>query len=127
MHPSLANPYARLLYRRMSDISEECWAAGWELGNEYALWHMLQGEPRAYGQKEVSSEDLEDLQVLSRHANGWIWSGGAGGFEPQLVGFDEWSRLLGNQAQELEETKAGMRKQGFFILPDGWKPGDEIP
>jgi hypothetical protein len=126
-HPSLANPFARLLYRRMSDISEECWSAGWELGNEYALWRMIHGGPRAYGRKEVSSEDLEELQALSEHVKGWIWSGGAVDFEPQLVGSDEWSRLFMNEAQELEDTKEDMKKKGFFILPDGWKPGDEIP
>ncbi|MGE3464316.1 MAG: hypothetical protein AB7I04_20605, partial [Pseudomonadales bacterium] len=36
-HPSMTDPWARLLYRRMSELSEECYAAGWVLGNEYLL------------------------------------------------------------------------------------------
>jgi hypothetical protein len=73
-HPSMASPFARILYHRMSGISEACWCAGWELGNEYVLWKMMHGGKRFYGQREVTSEELEELRVLANHARGWIWT-----------------------------------------------------
>ena len=36
-HPSMANPFARLLYEKMSAISGDVWCAGWLWGNEHAL------------------------------------------------------------------------------------------
>ncbi len=93
-HPSMANPWARLLFRRMSDISEECWAAAWLIGNEYALWQMLQGDTRRFGQCEVLADELDELRLLSDQAQGWIWTGGAGIYIPQFVSLDEWAAIL---------------------------------
>ena len=58
LHPSMANPYARLLYKKMSDISEDCWCAGWMMGNEYALWKILRGDRHDYGWGGIAYEDL---------------------------------------------------------------------
>jgi hypothetical protein len=112
----------------MSDISEECWSAGWELGNEYVLWKMMRGGgSRFYGRREVSSEELEELRLLAENAQGWIWSGGPQAFEPQLVSFDEWDRLLSQKTGYMKESHEAFKEKGFFWLPDGWKPGDPIP
>jgi hypothetical protein len=93
-HPSLANPWARLLYRRMSDISEDGWAAGWLLGNEFALWDAVHGGRRSYGQHVLSDEEIEELRVLSEAAQGWILTGHADEHAPQLVSFERWSAVL---------------------------------
>ncbi len=93
-HPSMGNPWARLLHRRMSDISEDGYAAGWLIGNEYSLWRMLQGGDRRYGQIVVTSEDLEELRLLSEQAGGWIWTDRDGSDQPQLVSFDAWQSLM---------------------------------
>jgi hypothetical protein len=92
-HPSMANPYARLLYRKMSDISQNCHFAGWISDNEYSLWEILHGDRRGYGWGSVSHEDLEELQILSQHAEGWIWTGPAEEHTPQLVTFAQWESI----------------------------------
>ena len=77
LHPSMANPFVRLLYQKMSAISEDCWAAGWMTGNEYALWDALHGDSHRYGWSHISYEELEELRVLSELAGGWISTGPA--------------------------------------------------
>lgn len=91
----MKNPFARLLYQKMSAISEDCWAAVWLVDNEYTLWEILQGERHKYGGSVVDYEDVEELRVLSEFANGWIWRAGPDReFTPQLVSFDEWDTLF---------------------------------
>jgi hypothetical protein len=89
-HATMTGPWARLLYRRMSDISEEGYAAGWRIGLEFALWRMLQGGDRRYGQTVVSADDLEELRLLSERAGGWIWTDRDGSDQPQLVPWEVW-------------------------------------
>ena len=93
-HPSMDNPYARLLRQKMSEISEDCWAAGWLVDNEFTLWEILQGERIDYGGFAVGHGDREELRVLSQLANGWIWTGPDGKFTPQLVSFGEWHSII---------------------------------
>jgi hypothetical protein len=94
-HPSLTNPFARLLYKMMAGISEDCWCARWTGGHEYALWEILHGERPNYGPGVITSEVLEELRLLSRLANGWIWTGpNKEEFSPRLVSFVEWRSLL---------------------------------
>jgi len=92
-HPSMTNPYARLLYQKMSDISEDSWCAGWLSGNEYALWEILHGDRHEYGWGDVLYEDLEELRILSEHARGWIWTGPDKEYTPRLVTFAEWESI----------------------------------
>jgi hypothetical protein len=89
-HPSMADPWARLLFRRMSEISEEAFAAGWYIGNEFLLWRALHGEGETI---DLSPEELEELRVLSREANGWIWTGEEDEYLLRLVSFEEWRGL----------------------------------
>jgi hypothetical protein len=93
-HPSMANPFARLLYEKMSAISQDFWCAGWMWGNEFALWEILHGDRHEYGAGVVTYEDLEELRVLSEHANGWIWTGRGREHTPQLVTFAHWKALF---------------------------------
>jgi hypothetical protein len=97
---SLTNPYARLLYRKMSNISEDSWCAGWLSGNEYALWEILHGDRHEYGWGDVRYEDLEELRTLSEHARGWIWTGPAKEYTPQLVTFVEWESIRRSASSE---------------------------
>lgn len=91
---SMKNPFARLLYQKMSSISEDCWAAVWLVDNEYTLWEILQGERQQYGAGQIDYEDVEELRVLSELANGWIWAGPDREFTPRLVSFDKWHSLI---------------------------------
>lgn len=101
-HRSMVDPWARLLYRRMSEISEKCYAAGWLLGNEFMLWRALNHGSSAYGRGELSAEELEELQVLAERANGWIWTGPVDDHLPRLVSFSEWAQHVAAAAGESE-------------------------
>lgn len=62
------------LYRLMSDISEDCWCAGWLIGNEYTLWEMV-ADPaaeRRYGQGQVSERDIQAMREISAEIGGWV-------------------------------------------------------
>jgi hypothetical protein len=61
--------------------------------NEYSLWEILHGDRHGYGWGSLSHEDLEELQVLSKHAEGWIWTGPAEEHTPQLVTFAQWESI----------------------------------
>lgn len=64
----------KALYERMSDISEECYAAGWMTGNEYTLWGMVANPEasRSYGMSDVRESDLNELREISNEIGGWI-------------------------------------------------------
>ncbi|HRE87526.1 MAG TPA: hypothetical protein PK095_00175 [Myxococcota bacterium] len=61
------------LWAVMSDISEDCWCAGWVSGNEMTLWRMVTDPkaPRHYGQSGVSDAQVEAMTVLSRLSQSW--------------------------------------------------------
>lgn len=64
----------RALYNLMSDISEECYCAGWMSQNEYTLWEMVV-DPKAerrYGMGTVTDEQIADLVAISTEVGGWI-------------------------------------------------------
>jgi len=73
---TLNTPAARLLYRVMSGISEDCWCAGWLTDCEYALWANLTGKDvsdvKAW---RISEHEVEELRLAHEVAGGWIvWS-----------------------------------------------------
>jgi hypothetical protein len=92
-HPSMSDPFARLLYEKMSSICEDRWAAGWLEGHEFEIWDALHGRCHPESTIALSPEEAEELRVLSRQAQGWIWCGGVGQHTPQLVPFDRWEEL----------------------------------
>ena len=111
-HPSMANPYARLLYKKMSEFSEDCWCAGWMMGNEYALWKILHGDRHDYGWGGIAYEDLEELRLLSEHANGWIWTGPQKEYSPQLVTFTEWESILATGGSTVDDLVSELQTPG---------------
>src|SRR5258706_14874546 len=62
---------ARLLAHRMSQISEDFYAAQWHVDLEYELWAQLTGAlpPRS---KEFQ-EELDELRWLSNECVGWVF------------------------------------------------------
>jgi hypothetical protein len=73
---TINTPAARLLYRVMTGISEDCWCAGWFVDCEYALWANLTGKDvlgvRAW---RISAYEVEELRLAHEVAGGWIvWS-----------------------------------------------------
>jgi hypothetical protein len=65
----------QMLLELMTDLSEECFHAGWMDGLEYALWSAAQGgKPYKYGQCVISTEECRMLKLLSETAGGWwVW------------------------------------------------------
>lgn len=66
------------LARIMSDISEEHWAAGWLISNEFALWRMV-SQPRArrdYGMGKVTKPEIRTMKALSDAIGGWVTGDG---------------------------------------------------
>lgn len=64
----------RELAELMSEISGDCYCAGWMSGLEYALWNLVlyPSGPRHYGQSEVPLADIKQMDMLSQEIGGWI-------------------------------------------------------
>lgn len=66
------SPAAADLRDRMSQISEDCYCAGW-LGNlEYLLWSAVMDGPVEKGNWNVTQSDIDSLRLLARRCGGWI-------------------------------------------------------
>jgi hypothetical protein len=95
---------ALALAELMSDISEECYCAGWMMGLEYALWDMVLGGSRRYGQSEASEEQVAEMRRLSERAGGWVrWQDDVG---EVFVPLDEW---VAEYASRLSDFSASLR------------------
>lgn len=105
----------------MSVISKGFWCAGWMLDNEFALWEILHGDRHEYGAGVVTDEDLEELRVLSGHANGWIWTGRGRELTPQLVTFAQ-SKTLFAEASNLAGEASPTQKDWADLV---WHGGNE--
>ena len=91
----------RALYQLMSDISEDCYCAGWMIGNEFTLWEMV-ADPAAkrdYGQGEVKQWQIDDLRAISTEVGGWIrWRDDE---EDKDLPADEWGAVFAPMAEWL--------------------------
>jgi hypothetical protein len=58
----------------MSDISEDCWCAGWMSCNEFSLWRMTidPTTERRYGFGHVTDDQVAELKALSERTGGWV-------------------------------------------------------
>lgn len=67
-------PQQTELYELMSEISEECYCAGWMNGNEFRLWRAVidPTDDRWYGMAEIEVAQVERLRALSTGIGGWI-------------------------------------------------------
>ena len=62
-----ASSAAQRLAQAISDLSEDCWCAGWLDDCEHVLWEMLGiTEPREWGMGYVTPEDLIAARQLQR-------------------------------------------------------------
>jgi hypothetical protein len=84
----------------MSDISEDCWCAGWMAGNEYEIWNAIQpGADRSYGMLSISADDAEKLIKLAEKVGAWpVWDSSVpdeesiDGLYLKWVPLDEWRK-----------------------------------
>jgi hypothetical protein len=98
-HPSMSDPFARLLYQRISNLCEDRYHSGWMECFEFDMWAALHGNVHPESYAALTPEEKEELQTLCTFAGGWIWAGGVGNFIPQLVSLQRWDEILqsGNQ------------------------------
>lgn len=62
------------LSKLMSEISEECWCAGWMLGTEYDLFKAVYlNKPRSWGQGEITQAYIDELQALAQEWGCWFY------------------------------------------------------
>jgi hypothetical protein len=72
----------------MGKISEEACSAGWMLGLEFAIWHLLESGKKEYGRYILSDADRQKLCALSDRCGGWIAFDDKDG--EVFVPLDEW-------------------------------------
>lgn len=73
----------RRLYELMSDISEDCYCAGWMHGNEFALWNAIATGDLRYGMGEMDRDKLAQVTALSVKTGKWIiWRDDNDGLDP---------------------------------------------
>lgn len=68
----LLTPDERKLYELMSEISEDCYFAGWMVGNEYTLWSSIQTGEMRYGMSDIDRDLLAQVAALAVKTGCWI-------------------------------------------------------
>lgn len=63
----------RALADIMSDISEECYCAGWMEHLEYVLWDAVINGERKYGRELIDAAKIKRLKELSEACGCWIY------------------------------------------------------
>lgn len=93
------NSPAAILAEFMSDLSEDCYCAGWLIGTEFVLWSLANSGGGPWGIGTVTAEDAARLLALAAEAGGWVmWKDGVG---TMLVPMDEWKRIAAEPAKHL--------------------------
>jgi hypothetical protein len=87
-------PDQKHLAEFMSEISEQCYCAGWMKDLEYVLWDALESGERTYGKCTITSEEISRLKALSDKSKSWIYFHEE--HEEIALALDVW----GNQFQE---------------------------
>lgn len=94
----IAGYAAEALHDAMSELSEDCYAAGWMQGLEYDLWRIVLAGDGHYGMGRITRDDTARLRQLADDAGGW-WMHG------ELVSMSEWLKRY----EEREAEKARMQ------------------
>lgn len=83
----------RKLIERISEISEDCYCAGWMHDIEHVLWRVLETDKSIkYGFGSFNWQLRTELRDLARAANGWPrWFDETDDYSagPALVSFDD--------------------------------------
>lgn len=96
------------MYDTMSEISEDCYCAGWMMGLEFAVWSALQDGNRQYGMGEMDADQLEQCRALSAELDGWvIWVDDqdhpglpADEWGARFVGMSEWLKMVAPEHEQ---------------------------
>lgn len=112
------------LYDVMSDISEECYCAGWMAGNEYAIWDALgRNEPVRYGMGEIDKRKLTECASLSLATDSWIiWRDDEDGLDQHdssewgayAISINEWKKRVAERAVSPAESVQSIDTPEFW-------------
>ncbi|KFB68906.1 hypothetical protein [Candidatus Accumulibacter vicinus] len=108
------------LYELMSGISEDCYCAGWYMGNEYHIWAALQDGDRGYGMGEMDAEQLGKCRTLALELDGWvIWYDDNNDPElpveewgPRFIPMAEWLKMVTPNVEFSGERSESAGTQG---------------
>jgi hypothetical protein len=89
----------------MSEISENCYAAGWMHNLEYVLWHAVIDGQRKYGQSYITESDIKILIELSSDAGTWIVYDDRK--EQTALSLKEWTEKFKNDVNKNKEIIKG--------------------
>ena len=106
---SLDPDAAAALADYMSELSEDCWAAGWLSGCEFSLWRMATqpDNVHSWGMGSVFSEDVQRLRELSEKCGGWIvWDDTPG---EKWVSLSDWAPKFAAYEAELAHYQPVLR------------------
>lgn len=88
---STLTPLQELLRSKMSDVSEDCYCAGWMDDTEYRVWQLIRGDLDHWGQcdrAEVQAQ-LDEIRDLADRIGFWIvWR--IGDDDVTAVPIEEW-------------------------------------
>ena len=88
MDEATRHSLVQLLGGAMSDISEDCWSAGWLTGGEDFIPELCRravatGLPQKFGQGYVTAERARGLVYLAEHIGCWAnWDPNADEYVP---------------------------------------------
>lgn len=103
---------AAMLRALMSDLSEDCWCAGWLSDCEHSLWGFVTDGPGEWGLRDVEQRDIDELRSLSKKAGGWwTWNDALDG--NAFVPMAEWLARCGQGAAPVADPS-----------PEGGKVGE---
>ena len=90
--PFIVGIVRKWLINEMSEISEECYCAGWMSGLEDVLWNAVLNLPNDFqwGQGTISAERIARIRDASEWLGEWIIYQPPQGETP--VPLDEWKR-----------------------------------
>jgi hypothetical protein len=95
-------PLRRVLARMMSDLSEDCYCAGWLTDTEFSLWALVVGDPNR-GAWSVQPMEIEALRELAELSGAWIvWPRGWNREAPVALG--DWVEVYAARRAREAET-----------------------
>ncbi len=109
----------------ISDVSEECYAAGWMQHAEYDVWRLMI-EGGSWGQRNASEvgEELGALRSLSQRFDVWVTWCDEHGEEPMRL--DDWQRVYGQWRRQVHDRHLAQGRVDPHQYDDGEyaRPGD---
>ena len=82
----------------MSEISQDCYYAGWIDGLEYRLWRAVTdvADDLIYGAAKITPEQVSQMRKLSDSLGGWIICGDDG---ERFIQMPEWLEMYKSSAK----------------------------